>query len=109
MSHLSFPKNRRPSRQSQGLLAVGWTRNGRVYATDDVLDVFEPGWNTGTTEFKGLIWYDIEGLMTTISAQYPEICFYVRGMGEEFHDVWLREFKGGKIVFTLGPFEEIPE
>ena len=32
--------------------------------------------------------------------------FFVRGMGEEFSDVWLRLFKGGKVILRAGPFED---
>jgi hypothetical protein len=44
--------------------------------------------------------------MTHLSAQYSKTRFYVRGMGEEFNDVWLRQFEGGKTVFALGPFQQ---
>ena len=57
-------------------------------------------------DFKGLWSDDIEGLMEHVSAGFPAIIFFVRGMGEEFADVWLRLFKNGGITFRAGPFEE---
>ena len=83
-----------------------WLVAQNLYAVDDVLADFNRGWTEGQTEFKGLVSQDVEGLMTYVSAQFPEIGLFVRGMGEEFKDVWLRHFEGGKIVFTLGPFEQ---
>lgn len=55
---------------------------------------------------KGLWSDDIERLMEHISAGFPGLDFYVRGMGEEYPDVWLRMFRDGKIIFRVGPFEE---
>ena len=44
--------------------------------------------------------------MEHVSAGFPGLVFFVRGMGEEFPDVWLRLFRDGKIIFRVGPFEE---
>ena len=90
-------------------VARSWLAAQNLYAVDDVLEDLIRGWNEGQTEFNGLVSQDIEGLMSNVSAQYPGIRFYVRGMGEEFYDVWLRQFEGGKIVFELGPFEPTDE
>lgn len=57
-------------------------------------------------DIKGLDSDDIEGLMTHVSAGFPGVVFYVRGIGEEFPDVWLRLFKDGKVIFRAGPFED---
>ena len=87
-------------------MARSWLVAQNLYAVEDVLDDFLRGWAEGQTDFNGLVSQDIEGLMACVSAQYPRIRFYVRGMGEEFSDVWLRQFEGGKTVFKLGPFEQ---
>lgn len=79
------------------------------YDVDEKLDDFVRGWiPEGETDFCGLCSDDIEDLMTNVSSHYPHIRFYVRGMGEEFGDVWLRVFEGGKMTFTLGPFPKAP-
>ena len=57
-------------------------------------------------DFKGLWSDDVEGLMEHVCAGFPGITFYVRGMGEEFSDVWIRLFKGGKTIARIGPFDE---
>ena len=31
--------------------------------------------------------------------------FYVRGIGEDFSNMWLREYFNGETVFSAGPFE----
>ena len=90
-------------------IAQSWLVAQNLYAVEDVLEDFRRGWTEGQTDFNGLVSQDIEGLIASVSAQYPGIRFYVRGMGEEFNDVWLRQFEGGKTVFRLGPFEESDE
>ncbi len=67
---------------------------------------FRRGWKEGSTEFNGLVVQDVEGLMTKVSSAFPGIRFYVRGMGEEYADVWLRQFEGGTVVNAIGPFED---
>lgn len=86
-----------------------WLAAQNIYAVEPVLEDFRRGWTEGQTDFNGLMSHDIEGLMVALSAAYPEIRFYVRGMGEQFDDVWLRQFEGGKTVFNLGPFEPSSE
>ena len=73
-------------------------------AVEAILEDFQRGWDEGTTEFSDLVSHDVDRLMLEVSAQYPEVRFFVRGMGEEFDDVWLRQFEGGKVVFQVGPF-----
>ncbi len=77
-----------------------------AYAVDDVLDDLRRGLEEEKGDFKGLWSDDVEGLMEHVSAGFPGIIFYVRGMGEEFSDVWLRLFKDGKTVARIGPFDE---
>jgi hypothetical protein len=71
-----------------------------------VLDQLRHALEKEKGDFKGLWSNDIEGLMEHVSAGFPELIFYVRGMGEEFSDVWLRLFRDGKIIFRVGPFDE---
>jgi hypothetical protein len=89
--------------------ARAWLVAQNLYAVEDVLEDFLRGWSEGRTEFSDLRSQDFDGLMVSVSAKYAGIRFYVRGMGEEFTDVWLRQFEGGKIVFGLGPFEQNEE
>ncbi|WP_437187455.1 hypothetical protein SH668x_000851 [Planctomicrobium sp. SH668] len=95
-----------PAVNDVGKVARSWLAAQNRYAVDDVLEDFLRGWTEGQTDFNGLASQDVEELMTHVSAEYPDIRFYVRGMGEEFSDVWLRQFEGGKVYYTLGPFEE---
>jgi hypothetical protein len=85
--------------------ARAWLVAQRAYAVDAVLSDLRRGWTEGQTEFSDLVCQDVEGLMGAVSAQHPGIRFYVRGMGEEFTDVWLRQFESGRVVFAVGPFE----
>ena len=77
-----------------------------IYAVDDVLEDLQTGLEEGVQEFNKLVSPDFEGLFESISTAFPEITFYVRGMGEEYGDVWLRRFRGGSVTARTGPFEE---
>jgi hypothetical protein len=71
-----------------------------------ILDQLRGGLEEEKGDFKGLWSDDIEGLMGYVSAGFPGLVFYVRGMGEEFSDVWLRLFRDGEIIFRVGPFDD---
>jgi hypothetical protein len=86
-------------------IARSWLSEQNLYAVDDVVEDLRRGWSEGHTDFCDLVSQDIEGLMMHLSTKYPGRRFYVRGMGEEFHDVWLRQFESGRVVFRMGPFE----
>ena len=73
---------------------------------DFVLDQLCHALEAEKGDFKGLYSEDIEGIMAYVSAGFPDVTFFVRGMGEEYPDIWLRLFKGGKVTFRAGPFED---
>jgi hypothetical protein len=73
---------------------------------DHVLEDFERGWNDGSTEFNGLGVEEIEGIVKSVSTSHPKLRIYVRGMGEEYGDMWLRQFENGVTVHAIGPFED---
>jgi hypothetical protein len=79
---------------------------GRESAVDFILEQLRHALEEEKGDFKGLWSEDIDGLMEHVSAGFPGLVFYVRGMGEEFADVWLRLYRDGTIVFRVGPFEE---
>ena len=76
----------------------------REYAVDFIIEQLKHALEAEKGDFKGLWSDDFDGLMEFVSAGFPGLAFYVRGMGEEFADVWLRLYKDGKIVFRVGPF-----
>lgn len=73
------------------------------YGVDAIVDILREGWDEGKAEFNRMQCSDFEGLMSRISARFPEQQMAVRGIGEEWRDLWLREFVGGKVVFSAGP------
>lgn len=40
-----------------------------------------------------------------ISANFPNTRFIVRGTGEDYTDIWVRELLAGEVLFRSGPFE----
>lgn len=46
----------------------------------------------------------IEEMLLIASRSQPDAVFGVQGRGEELRDVWLREYGGGEITFSQGPF-----
>jgi hypothetical protein len=71
-----------------------------------VLDQLRRGLEEEKGSFKGLWSDDVEEVMGHVSEGFPGLVFYVRGMGEEFSDVWLRLFRGGEIIMRVGPFDD---
>jgi len=76
-----------------------------IYSVEDVLADLEAALAEGRGLFKGMTCDDFEGLLEAVSAAIPAVTFFVRGMGEEFPDVWLRQFAGGKSLSPIGPFD----
>jgi hypothetical protein len=107
-TRVTFEFSEEPPRVDEvSTIVRAWLLAQNLYSVEHVLQDFRRGWSEGHTDFSDLVSQDIEGLMANLSAKYPDILFYVRGMGEEFTDVWLRQFKAGEIVFRMGPFEQV--
>jgi hypothetical protein len=76
-----------------------------IYAVEDVLEDLNKALSEGSCLFKGMTCGDFEGLMQFVSDALRTVRFFVRGMGEEFPDVWLRQFEDGKSSSPIGPFD----
>jgi hypothetical protein len=75
-----------------------------TYSVEDVLANLKTALCEGNCLFKGMTCDEFEGLLESVSAALPSATFFVRGMGEEFPDVWLRRFTRGKSSSSIGPF-----
>jgi hypothetical protein len=60
----------------------------------------------GSTTLKGLRSFDVDRMFLAISKKYPTVTLRVWGHGEDWKDVWTREFKGGETTFAQGPFDQ---
>ena len=69
---------------------------------DDLQELLERGNCYG---FNGMYAGLTIDLFYTISANFPNIRFIVRGVGEEYTDFWLRVILNGEMLFGSGPFE----
>ncbi len=76
-----------------------------IYPVEHVLEGLKTALAEGSNLFKGMTCDDFDGLMESVSSAVPSVTFFVRGMGEEFVDVWLRQFEGGKSRSPIGPFD----
>ena len=76
-----------------------------IYSVEHVLEDLKAAILQGNGLFKGMTCDDFERLMESLSAAIPSVRFFVRGMGEDFPDVWLRQFAGGKSTNPIGPFD----
>lgn len=54
--------------------------------------------------FTGMSSEQLIALLANIAQEFPTMHFYVRGAGESFGDMWLREFHNGQIIFSAGPY-----
>lgn len=53
-------------------------------------------------------WYDHDADMLALSKLYPDEVFILRGVGEEFPDVWRTAYKDGK-MYNSEPVITFPE
>ena len=82
------------------------TRNGlHKDVLSDLKDALR-GFNNSDIGFNRVPGFLIEMMMLHVSTAIPDVTFYVRAVGEEFNDVWMRQIRDGKIVFGQGPFAE---
>jgi hypothetical protein len=56
-------------------------------------------------------WYDHENDLKTFSKNYPDLIFKLKGIGEEYPDIWIKYFKNGKMqqvdaVITFSKYDE---
>ena len=61
----------------------------------------------GPPGFNRALSYGIIDLMEHVSRELPDVTFFVKGSGEEFWDIWVREFRNGAPVAERGPFDEL--
>jgi len=79
----------------------GWSLD----VVEDVRKALEPESDVDGGMFNKLWCEDIEGMVLYISREFPGVSFSIRGFGEEFHDIWIRKIRNGKVLFSEGPFE----
>lgn len=74
---------------------------------DISLDVLEDIAESMETDFFDVVGFnnmyapDIIDLYQYISTQFPKAELRVRGVGEEFHDMWYRHFKNGEEIKAM--------
>ena len=74
------------------------------YSAQDVLDGLRQAMRDGRGDFGNMFHEDFEKILIYVSSQFPVATFRLRCFGAEFADVYLREFKAGKITLSVGPF-----
>ena len=47
----------------------------------------------------------LRNLCDALAQLFPHIPFDARGLGEEFRDTWIAEYRDGQRVFSRGPWE----
>ena len=63
----------------------------------------------GNVGFNRAMSLGVIELVRSISEQISDVTFYAKGSGEEFWDIWIREYRAGKIIVEFGPFEVCAE
>ena len=78
-------------------VAEKWLEQMNIHS--DVLDDVAASINQPMeTGFNGLYSSLIIDLFAHIAQAFPSVHFFVRGVGEEFDDMWLCEFQQGELV-----------
>lgn len=88
----------------QAVVAV-WLADKAVhkYAVMDIETVLDEPFSFA---FDGLDTEELIALFDEIARQFPDIA-YVRGVGESFNNMWLREYYDGETVFSAGHEREV--
>lgn len=74
------------------------------YSAKDVLEGLRQAMRDGRGDFGNMFHEDFEKILVHVSSQLPLATFRLRCLGAEFSDVYLREFKAGKVTVSAGPF-----
>ncbi|MGB4881941.1 MAG: hypothetical protein WBO82_02730 [Neisseria sp.] len=98
-------KRHQPFTLSDANYVITQWLNERSLSNDVLMD-----WHTLQEEpfgycFNSLSKNQLIELLEIIASAFPHVHFYARGMGEDFTDVWLREFANGKVIKSIGPFK----
>jgi len=73
---------------------------------EDCISGFRDALETNAGSVNKIYGDDLTDLVRAISTVFPRTWFGVRGFGEEFRDIWIREFRAGEVIFSNGPFDE---
>ena len=86
------------------ILRSGWSR-----AVLDDLRVSAAGKSLGNWGYNDVCAEALIEMFREISRAFPVITFFVRGIGEDMVDTWIREFRAGEVIAKFGPFEPSAE
>jgi nucleoid-associated protein YejK len=50
---------------------------------------------------------DIDLMVQAMARQFSQHVIGFRAVGEEFHNVWLRQYRGDEALVDIGPFEPV--
>jgi hypothetical protein len=78
----------------------------RGFAVEDILSDLKTLLTEGSVSFNDLESISLSALFLALSRRYPALTLRIWGHGEDYWDIWSREFKGGKQTFKRGPFEQ---
>ena len=78
----------------------GWSR-----AVLDDLRVSAAGKGLGNWGYNDVYAEALIEMLQDISRAFPAVTFFVRGIGEDMLDTWIRDFRSGEVVAQFGPFE----
>jgi hypothetical protein len=62
------------------------------------------GFGSSTPGFNRIPGFALVDMLRHISKSLPDVTFFARGIGEEFGDIWLRRFRDGELLASIGPF-----
>lgn len=63
------------------------------------MNVFDDNCDSYSAYYANAKWYDWESDMCILSKRFPELLFYLHGVGEEIDDMWDAYFLDGKFQY----------
>ena len=82
--------------------------DAKRYAVDPILNDFRNALAEAGGHFA-VYPFDIDLMVRAMANSFPDLTIEFRAVGEEFHDVWLRRYRGTQLLITHGPFEVVSD
>ena len=78
------------------------------WGVDDVLADLKESVSGGGLDRPGynrISAFDLIAMIETVSRAFPQVTFYARGVGEDYFDIWARQYRDGNVLMESRPID----
>jgi|SRR5581483_1678768 hypothetical protein len=102
-----YPKGNIGAQDVVSAAAAYVARNGwHLDVLKDLEGAATAGFGNHAAGWKNIPGFALVRMLQHVSTQLPQVTFFARGIGEEFHDLWLVQIRAGEIQEKSGPFAD---